>query len=66
MENWTEVSFLSFPIPQVLILIQNKTDGAKNKVCKVHEANMYLTLKFLTEFDGNDRFVIIANHKDLS
>jgi hypothetical protein len=44
MENWTDVPFPSFHIPQVPNLIKSEIEGAKNKGRKAQGANRYLTL----------------------
>jgi hypothetical protein len=44
MEKWTEVSFPSFPIPQVPSMIKIEIHKAKNKVCKSRGTILYLTL----------------------
>jgi hypothetical protein len=44
IEKWTEVPFSYFSISQVLLMIKIKTQEAKNKVCKLQEAILYLIL----------------------
>jgi hypothetical protein len=56
MENWTEVPFQSFHLPQVPNLIKSKTEEAKNKGRKAHGCIGYLTLILITPTGGFSHF----------
>jgi hypothetical protein len=44
-ESWTDVSSHFLTINEIPYIIQNEPQRAKNKVVKLKEARMYLTLK---------------------